>query len=217
MRTVEVNDSYIPAAGQHWALPIYDLLTKLMGVDRVRDVLLEQAGLRPSQRVLDIGCGTGTFAVLVKRVHPDVEVVAIDPDPGALARARRKASRARTSIQFDEGVAGALPYDDGVFDFVFSSFMFHHLQGDQKLHMFREARRVLARGGRFEMVDFAGPDAPGGFVTRRLLQSHQLLSDNAEQRVLALMNDAGLLQPRCTERRRLLIGTAAFYQAFRHE
>ena len=75
-------------------------------------------------------------------------------------------------------MAGALPYGDGVFDCVFSSFVFHHLRGDEKLQMLREARRVLARGGRFEMVDFAGPDVPGGMVTR-LLQSHHLLRDNA--------------------------------------
>ena len=50
--------------------------------------------LRPGYRVLDIGYGTGTLATLIKRFHPDVEVVGIDPDPKALARARRKAANA---------------------------------------------------------------------------------------------------------------------------
>ena len=45
-------------------------------------------------RVLDIGCGTGTLAVLIKRSHPEVEVVGLDPDPKALARAQQKADRA---------------------------------------------------------------------------------------------------------------------------
>lgn len=216
MTITHTHRHYIPAAGHHWTLPLYDPMTKLMGVDRVRKVLLARAGLQPAERVLDLGCGTGTLAVLIKRAHPQVEVVGLDPDPGALARARRKASGARTSIQFDVGMAGALPYRDGAFDVVFSSFMFHHLPGDEKPKMLREVCRVLAPGGRFEMVDFSGPDRSGGLVAR-LLQSHRLLRDNSEQRILELMTEAGLDQARCTGRRALLIGTAAYYEASRHE
>jgi ubiquinone/menaquinone biosynthesis C-methylase UbiE len=142
--------------------------------------------------------------------------VGLDPDPDALARARRKAARARTSIQFDEGMAGALPYPEGSFDRVFSSFMFHHLGSDQKVRMLREVHRVLAAGGQFVMVDFAGSDVPGGFLTR-LVQSHHLLGDNREQRILQLIGEAGLSHGRCTGRRRLLIGTAVFYEASRDE
>ena len=43
--------------------------------------------------VLDIGCGTGTLAVLMKTLFPKVDVVAVDPDDKALARAARKARR----------------------------------------------------------------------------------------------------------------------------
>jgi ubiquinone/menaquinone biosynthesis C-methylase UbiE len=214
MTIAQSNQDYIPAAGHHWSLPLYDPLTKVMGVDQVRKVLLEQARLQPSHRVLDLGCGTGTFAVLIKRSHPQVDVTGLDPDPDALGRARRKASRAGTSVQFDQGMAGALPYPADAFDYVFSSFTFHHLQGDEKPKMLREVRRVLAPGGRLEMVDFAGPDAPGGFVAR-LLQSHHLLRDNSEQRIVELMSQAGLRHARCTGRRGLLIGAAAYYEASR--
>src|SRR3981081_4250717 len=102
---VQSGRSYLPAAGHDWSLPLYDPLVKLLGGDAVRTTLLEQAALRPGHRVLDIGCGTGTLAVLTKRQHPDVEVVGFDPDPKALARAKRKAQRAALSIQLDRGVA----------------------------------------------------------------------------------------------------------------
>ena len=85
--------TYLPAAGHDWSLPLYDPIVKLLGGDASRRALLYQAALRPGQRVLDVGCGTGTLATLVKRLHPDVEVVGLDPDPKALARARRKAAR----------------------------------------------------------------------------------------------------------------------------
>lgn len=213
MSLAQSHEAYIPAAGHHWSLPLYDPLTALIGVNRIRRALLEHADLSASQRVLDIGCGTGTLAVLTRRIHPRVEVVGIDPDPNALARARRKAERAGTLVRLDQGLAGALPYPDGTFDRVFSTFMFHHLRGEEKAHMLREVRRVLAPGGRLELADFAGPDAQGGFF-KRLLHGHELLAENAEHRVLTRMLDAGL-EPRCTRRQSLVVGQVNFYRATR--
>ena len=86
----EARRPYIPAAGHDWSLPLYDPFVKLLGADRARRALLDQAAIRPSQRVLDIGCGTGSLVILLKRLHPDVDVVGLDPDPKALARAQTK-------------------------------------------------------------------------------------------------------------------------------
>src|SRR5215469_5905456 len=83
----EVQRTFLPAAGRDWALPLYDPFVKLLGADAARRTLLQQADLRPGHRVLDIGCGTGTFVALIKRVHPEVSVAGLDPDPKALARA----------------------------------------------------------------------------------------------------------------------------------
>jgi len=206
---------YIPAAGHHWSLPLYDPLTKLLGVDRARHQLVDQAELRASHRVLDIGCGTGSLAVLITQRRPDVDVVGLDPDPKALARARRKAERAGVSIQFDQGFADALRYPDASFDRVFSSFMFHHLQGEDKPKTLREVYRVLKPGGRLEMVDFGGPDRGHESLLARLLHSHRLLQDNAEERVLTMTTDAGFADPRRVSDRGFLFGRVAYYQASR--
>ena len=107
---------YIPAAGQHWRLPFYDLMAKLVGADSARRALVEQIGLRPGERVLDIGTGTDGLAIELKRRHPGADVVGLDPDPKALDIARRKARRAGLSVQFDQGFADALPYADESFD-----------------------------------------------------------------------------------------------------
>src|SRR5262245_3108764 len=66
---------FVPAAGRHWALPLYDPLVKLLGIDAIRTTLLDQAMIQPAQRVLDIGCGTGSLAILIKSRHPGTEVI----------------------------------------------------------------------------------------------------------------------------------------------
>jgi ubiquinone/menaquinone biosynthesis C-methylase UbiE len=187
----EAERTYVPAAGHNWMLPLYDPLVKLMGGDTARETLLKQARIRSGQRVLDIGCGTGTFALRIKQLYPEADVVGLDPDPKALARANRKAKRAETKIQFDQGFSDKLPYPEAAFDRVFSSFMLHHLHGNEKEGTLREVRRVLKPGGSFHMLDFHKPESNGnGMLTRWLHSSHRL-EENAETSVLALMRAAG--------------------------
>ena len=94
MGTMEAHGKdYVPAMGHDRLLPLYDLLHRLLGVASVHRPLVDQAGIRSGHRVLEIGCGTGNLVLLTKRLHPDAEVVGLDPDLRALARARRKAGR----------------------------------------------------------------------------------------------------------------------------
>ncbi len=151
---------YLPAAGRDWALPLYDPLVKLLGADAARASLLDRAGIRPGDRILDIGCGTGTFAARIKSRHPESDVIGLDPDPLALARARRKAARAGADIRFDQGFSDDPPYERASFERVFSTFMFHHLSPEDKKKTLAEVRRVLAPRGSFHLLDFLQPETP---------------------------------------------------------
>jgi SAM-dependent methyltransferase len=101
---------YLPGMGLDWLLPLYDPFTRLIGIEPAHRTLAEQAELESAQRVLEIGCGTGNLSLLLKRMHPQLEVVGLDPDPKALARARRKARGAGLALQLDRGFADQLPY-----------------------------------------------------------------------------------------------------------
>lgn len=204
---------YLPAAGHDWLLPLYDPIVSLFGGDAARQALLDQATIRSGDRLLDVGCGTGTLVVLIKRLHPDVEVVGLDPDPKALARGRRKAERAAVSIQFDQGYSDQLPYPAASFDRVFSSFVFHHLPLETKERTLREVRRVLVPGGLLHVLDFAGPaQRPDGFFTR-FLHPGERVNDKVENRTLALMMEAGLADPKEVGPRPTLLRPIAYYQA----
>src|SRR5882724_11798392 len=146
---------YLPAAGKDALLPGYDLLTRLLGMNKAYDTLVAQAELADGLRVLEIGCGTGNVTTRVKRAAPGADVIGTDPDPLALARAQRKA-RGMTGIRFERAYAQELPFADGEFDRVLSSMMLHHLDDDVKASAAAEIHRVLRPGGTLHIVDIGG-------------------------------------------------------------
>jgi SAM-dependent methyltransferase len=151
--------TFLPGTGHAWLLPLYDPMTRLFGVTRIHRRLLDQAALRPGDRVLEIGCGTGNLLLAAKRARPEAAVVGLDPDLAALARASRKARRRRLAVQLDRGYADELPYADDSVDVVLSSFMLHHVPADQREAAAREVLRVLRPGGALHLVDADGADA----------------------------------------------------------
>jgi ubiquinone/menaquinone biosynthesis C-methylase UbiE len=212
----DVQRTYLPAAGHDWTLPLYDPLVKLLGGDAARRVLVEQADLQPDQRVLEVGCGTGTLLMLIARVQPALELTGLDPDVRALARAKRKADAASVSIRLDRGFSDALPYADASFDRVFSCFMLHHLNGaDEKVRTLREVRRVLKPGGRLHLLDFAQPETGHrSDVVARWIHSMHRMEDNTDTRVRSFMDDAGLVAPTTLRRMKMFfVFGLAYYQA----
>src|SRR5262247_2265411 len=92
-----------------------------------REKVVDLARIQPGDRVLDVGCGTGTLAVAAKRrVGPRGMVHGIDPSPEMITRASRKAGKAGVEVVFKEAIVEALPFADEYFDVVLSTLMLHH-------------------------------------------------------------------------------------------
>lgn len=193
---------------------VYDSVFRLLGLGSYHRRLVERADVREGQRVLEIGCGTGNLAVLVKRLRAGAEVVGLDPDPRALARAGRKAERAGLRVRFERGFAQELPYPDASFDRVLSAFMFHHLGPEEKRGTLREVRRVLKPGGSLHLLDFGGEEGHSGGLIARLSHRNELLRDNFGESVLALMRESGFANPaeEASQATRIL-GRVTYYRA----
>jgi ubiquinone/menaquinone biosynthesis C-methylase UbiE len=192
-RTVVSGDErpFLPGMSRNWLLPLYDPLTQLLGVRRVHRRLLDQAGVGPGQRVLEIGCGTGNLLLTAKQTQPAAIVVGVDPDLTALARAHRKARRRGLAVQLDRGYADDLPYADDSVDVVLSSFMLHHVPVNQREPAMREVRRVLHPGGALHLVDVGGSAAPAdGWIARRV-HRHELTRENFGGGIPDLLRRAG--------------------------
>ena len=211
----EAERSYIPALGKRWLLPLYDPFLWLLGADKAKLPLIEQAEIKSGFRVLDIGCGTGSMAVMIKRMHPTAEVVGIDPDPMALSVAERKAKRAGVSVELDRGFADHMPYADASFDRVFSSFMFHHLPADEKSATLGEIRRVLKAGASLHLLDFVRAHGTHSKTEKHGLLVHRggAAAERIEGRMTAIMDEAGFVDAKEVSRGKIFFGPIAYYRA----
>lgn len=149
------EELFVPALFQEWA-------------NRVADA----ARVKSTDRVLDVGCGTGVLArTIAARVSPGGAVVALDLNPGMLSVAARIAP----SIDWRQGAAEQIPYEDASFNAVVSQFglMFF----SDRSAALREMVRVLTPGGHLAVAVFDSLDKSPGYavfaaVVSRVIGSH---------------------------------------------
>jgi ubiquinone/menaquinone biosynthesis C-methylase UbiE len=121
---------------------------------------LAVAGAQPGQTCLDVGCGNGTAARYVADTLR-LRVTGVDVDPEQIASAR-SATGSRNDVRFLTASATQLPFDDGEFNFVFSSLATHHMP-DWSAAL-GEMVRVLELGGRLVYTDLTLPNWLKPFV-----------------------------------------------------
>lgn len=204
---------FIPAAGNDWLLPFYDLFTKLLGVEASHQRLLEQAAIQPGYRLLEIGCGTGNLAILAKRLNPSADVLGIDPDPKALSRARKKVRQAGVQLEFCEAFTEELPLADGSIDKVLSAFMLHHIPPNSRLAALSEVCRVLKPGGTLHLADFEHGENPQSHHSPHA--SHQASTSRAQSGIAQLMLNAGFQEAKRVGQQTSLLGEIAYHIAVR--
>lgn len=186
----EKSGRYIPALSFKWLTPLYDPLLKwVMREETFKRKLIQRANIQPKMRVLDLGCGTGTLTLMLKRAHPEAEVTGLDGDSEVLDIARDK-SRG-TDIQWDEGLASSLPYPDSVFDRVVTSLVIHHLSADDKRRAFKEIYRVLKPRGELHILDFGAPHSSLTRFMTKYMRRLEETADNFDGLIPRFVTEAG--------------------------
>lgn len=150
--------------GLRWQIGVWDDMADMYvrEIDRrfapIIDHLERRAGLQPSQRILDLGTGTGSVALrCAPRVAPDGHVIGVDVSSEMLTLARGRASRAGlANISFADGRAEALPVESASQDAVLASLSLMYVI--DRAAAAREVARVLKPGGRLVAAVWAGPE-----------------------------------------------------------
>jgi len=117
---------------------------------------IARLALTPGTRVLDVACGSGNLAIPAARVG--ATVTGVDIATNSLEQGRARARAAGLAIQFDEGDAERLPYNDSAFDVVVT--MFGAMFAPRPEMVAAELVRVCRSGGRIVMANWT----PSGFV-----------------------------------------------------
>lgn len=119
---------------------------------------IERLHLQPGMKVLDVACGSGNLAL--PAALAGAIVTGVDIAPNLIKQARENAEREGLKIQFDEGDAEALPYDDASFDVIVT--MFGAMFAPRPELVAAELKRVCKPGGFVAMANWT----PTGFVGR---------------------------------------------------
>ncbi|MDO8301756.1 MAG: methyltransferase domain-containing protein [Sedimentisphaerales bacterium] len=139
-----------------YAAGAYDVLSPPMTFyqeQRLGKRAIELLHLKGDEKVIDIGCGTGSLTIeIAKKLTHDGMAVGIDAAAKMIRRARKKAVGLK-QVQFDIAAAERLGYADESFDGAVSTFFFHHIDFELKAAAMNEMWRVLKKGGRAVIVD----------------------------------------------------------------
>lgn len=208
---------FLPALGHDLLTPLYDTVIGLTLNERaVKQQLIAQARIASGMTVVDLGCGTGTLALMIKRTQPASYVIGVDVDAKILGIARRKIDASGLEIELREGLVQDVGLAPGSVDRVLTSLVLHHLTTEEKLSALRALHAALKPGGELHVLDFGPPhNALMSLVTRplRLFDGHARTDDNFTGRLPGIIADAGFRDVAGRGHRMSPFGTLAYWSA----
>lgn len=164
---------FTPALGHRSLTGLYDAAIAVMTRETVwRQALLAQLAPQDGDTIIDVGCGTGTLATMIKAAAPGANIQGIDPDPEVLDRARSKARARRVAVDFLQGLAGDVVDLIGRdrADKVVSSLVFHQVPITGKRAGLAAIHAALRPGGELHIADFGWQRTPGMRLLFRQVQ-----------------------------------------------
>ncbi|MDI2129083.1 class I SAM-dependent methyltransferase [Yinghuangia seranimata] len=229
--------AFTPALGRLAPTNLYDPVIALTRERLWRSLVAMHAAPRPGETVVDVGCGTGSLALLLHRLQPHARVIGVDPDENVLAIARKKArsdeggglastfdGTPATPVTWLHGMGDALTealdgvVPDGSADTAVCSLVLHQCPMPMKRAILASMYAVLRPGGRLVLADYG---LQRTFTMRqafRLVQLTDGVADtqpNADGVLPSLMIETGFDAVREAEVVATVTGSISVYVAHR--
>lgn len=211
--------------------PRYDLINDVLtvGNDRLWRIATTKAlAPRKGMRILDLAAGTGTSSAALAK-H-GAHVTAVDFSEGMLDEGRRRHA-GNPLIEFVQGDATALPFDDDSFDAATISYGLRNVHDPRAA--LAEMRRVVKPGGRVVIAEFSTPPSPivrgpyalygrhvlprvAGALNRDAAEAYRYLNESIEQwpnqeQLARMLREAGFER---VAYRNLTFGIVALHRGF---
>jgi ubiquinone/menaquinone biosynthesis C-methylase UbiE len=211
------EQNFTPAMGRFAPPRFYDHVVALTRERLWRALAVMYAAPRPHDVIVDVGCGTGSLALLLSRVEPRAQIIGVDPDSDVLAVARQKAAGC-TAVQWRVGMGDKLVDCIGVdsADTVVSSLMFHQCPLPMKRAVLAAMFAVLRSGGRLVIADYGRQRSRLmrlGFRIVQLADGKEDTQPNADGILPELLSEAGFRDVREAEVVPTVSGSISVYVA----
>ncbi|MGB3476908.1 MAG: methyltransferase domain-containing protein [Mycobacterium sp.] len=214
------EETFTPALGRLAPARFFDYVVALTRERLWRSLTVMHLAPRPDDTILDVGCGTGSLALLAARVEPQANIVGLDPDPEILAVARQKDAESESAGQVrwltgmgDDLVASV---EAESMDGVMSSLVLHQCPMDVKRAILASMFTVLRPGGRLVIADFGLQRTPLMRLAFRFVQFADGKTDtqpNADGVLPELISAAGFVEVCEADVVATINGTISIYTA----
>lgn len=213
--------SFTPALGKEWLTPLYDLAIALLTREgEWRRRFVQQIAPVHNDRIIDVGCGTGSLAILLKSCAPNAHITGIDPDPAVLTRAKTKSARSGVEIFWHTGfLTEHLAEELGTVTKIVSSLVLHQTPLDEKQRILNSMYHLLEPGGQLHIADYGLQRSKiMRLLFRRTVQAIDGIEDtqpNADGVLPELIESAGFANVLETSAILTPTGSISLYQATR--
>jgi ubiquinone/menaquinone biosynthesis C-methylase UbiE len=212
---------FTPAAGNPKWTKYYDTAVALLTrEDRWRSAAVRQLALATGDVVVDIGCGTASLALLMKRHQPGARIIGVDPDPEVLGIARTKINKARLDVELVHGMGdkAAELVGPGTASKTVSSLVLHQCPVPMKKAIIANMLAILRPGGELVIADFGLQRTALMRLGFRFVQWGDGKADtqpNADGILPELIEQAGFVDVAETSVIRTISGSISVYRATR--
>ncbi|KLO28566.1 methyltransferase type 11 [Mycolicibacter heraklionensis] len=214
------EETFTPALGRLAPARFFDYVVALTRERLWRSLTVMHLAPRPGDAILDVGCGTGSLALLAARVEPQAKIVGLDPDPEILAVARQKDAESESAghVRWLTGMGDDLVASVGAesMDGVTSSLVLHQCPMDVKRAILASMFAVLRPGGRLVIADFGLQRTRLMRLAFRFVQFADGKTDtqpNADGVLPELISAAGFTEVREADVVATINGTISIYTA----